>query len=161
MKKNCQTQTNQYKVTVNGQTYPKKVPLPYNTSIDFECMNTQNQEPKIILAWSGHYGIKFNKTTCPVKNCEFTRDRQLQDNASYVLFHGPDFAHNPKQDQPANNVKRPYFQRWIFSVFESPLNTKALNAIAHNYNGVFNLTATYLEESDFDGIYMLQSGIKL
>jgi len=155
--KKCYEKNGQYNVSINGETYPKKVPLLYNTSIDFECLKQQNKDIKIILSWNDHFGLKFDRKICPVNNCEFTFDRRLQQYASYVIFHGPDF--NRAENLPPKNLPRPSFQRWIFSSFESPMNTQRLNGITQNYNGYFNMTATYLSGSDFDNIYELQSGI--
>jgi len=119
--KKCFEQNDQYNVTINGETYPKKVPLLYNTSIDFECLKQQNKDIKIILSWNDHFGLGFEKKKCPVNNCEFTFDRRLQQYASYVIFHGPDF--NGAENLPPKNLPRPGFTafewnhsklQWIF-----------------------------------------------
>ena len=153
LSRKCYAENSAYNVTVNGVKYPKKVPLMYNTSIDFECLNQQNYATRIILSWNSFIDMTFNKEACPVKNCVLTFDRRFQEYADYVVFHGPDFD-EPK-GLPPKVAARPAFQRWIFASFESPFNTEALNTRLPDYNGVFNLTATYLEESDFEDIYEL------
>jgi hypothetical protein len=153
LNKKCYEQHSQYNATIDGEKYPKKVPIMYNTSIDFDCLNQQNNQTKIILSWNGFIDMTFDKETCPVKNCVLTYDRRFKEYADYVIFHGPDF-HEP-ESLPPKDIARPDFQRWIFSVFESPFNTARLNAMIKDYDGVFNLTATYLEESDFEDIYEL------
>jgi hypothetical protein len=65
LSKKCFEQNDQYNVTINGETYPKKVPLLYNTSIDFECLRQQNKDIKIILSWNDHFGLGFEKKSVP------------------------------------------------------------------------------------------------
>lgn len=162
LKKKCYNENiSRYNVTIDGEIYPKRLPLLFEPSIDFECLKEQNKdETKVILSWNNHFGI--GKGGCPVTNCHFTRDRRFLEYADYVVFHGPDFVSGDAEKlPPVNQVNRPDYQRWVLSVHESPMNTPVLNKILANYEGYFNLTATYREDSDFDNIYEPSSGIYL
>ena len=150
----------QYYADINGVVYPKSVPLFLNKSINFDCLNSNDQEkpPKIILFWNKffngdytNYGLgkiePFKKMQCPVYNCELTMNKSLVNVADYVVVHMM-----PNRD-PIDSIPtfRPSYQRWIFLLYESP----AIYAI-HDYsvyNSMFNLTATYRIGSDFEWFY--------
>lgn len=87
----------QFKVTIDGVTYPNIVPLYHNTSIDFECLASSNKT-KTILMWTKFkgsplidygFGVEepFKKMNCPVTNCELTEDRSKFKDSDLVLFH--------------------------------------------------------------------------
>lgn len=87
----------QFRVTIDGITYPNIVPLYHNTSIDFACLNSSGKT-KTILMWTKFKGSPlvdygfglsepFQRMNCPVTNCELTDDRLKLKNADYVLFH--------------------------------------------------------------------------
>jgi hypothetical protein len=48
---------------------------------------------------------------------------------------------------------RPKFQRWIFMTYESPIRSYDYS----RFNGVFNLSSTYMVNSDFPGMYQTES----
>lgn len=87
----------QFRVHLDGVTYPNIVPLYHNTSIDFKCLESSGKT-KTILMWTkfkgspivdyGH-GVAdpFRRMNCPVTNCELTDDRTKLKNADLVLFH--------------------------------------------------------------------------
>jgi hypothetical protein len=41
----------QYYAIINGERYPKRVPSFFNSSIDFDCLNS-NSDVKVILVWN-------------------------------------------------------------------------------------------------------------
>jgi hypothetical protein len=84
----CYTRSgHNYKATFNGQQYPKSVPLAFDPNVDYACLNRQAaHSTKIILSLNSFFGISFDKKKCPVKNCEFTRDRRFMPYADLVLL---------------------------------------------------------------------------
>ncbi len=75
----------QFRVDLNGQTYPRIILLYQNASINFECLN-RSREIKKILLWNsffGHrvfaYGIgkiePFKKHNCPVTSWEILNEK--------------------------------------------------------------------------------------
>jgi alpha-1,3-fucosyltransferase len=149
----------QFYAKFNGITYPNKLLLFANKSINFDCLN-RNTTIKRILAWNGFFGdysyvfglgkiTPFKNQNCPVVNCELTADKALINESDYVLVHMKDGM----EQAPSY---RPSFQRWIFALYESPVHSGDYTA----YNGFFNLTSTYRIDSDFPGIYSAFSLIK-
>lgn len=57
---------------------------------------------------------------------------------------------------PIPRFKRPPHQRWIFLLYESPVNSHYDYSM---YNSLFNLTATYRTNSDFFSIYYPNSNM--
>ena len=151
----------QYSVNIGGIKYPKFVPLYQNKSINFECLNfcAKNKPPKRILLWNTFFGsnyddyglgkIKpFRRQQCPVYNCELTMDKSLLNESDFVVVHMMIY-HDPIEPIPRF---RPHNQRWIFLMFEPPVHTR----YKHDYlpfKSVFNLTATYKINSDFNSVY--------
>ena len=146
---------------INNKTYPNFVPIIYNKSIDFECLNLKQskKKPKIILLWTKFNGIPlipielgfrkpFEQINCPVTNCELTNDRSKINQSSLVLFH----LRNKIDYFPLN---RPLNQRWIHVIYESPINCH----LCDKYENKFNLSATYTKDSDFTSLYWLDSGL--
>jgi ferredoxin-like protein FixX len=147
---------NQYFVKIDGVTYPQYLPLHFDNRIDFDCLN-RNKNLKKILFWNLFYGDDsfyyslgkrgpFIMNSCPVTNCETISDKSRLNEADLVVVSMTDSMH----DIP---YKRPKSQRWVFTLIESPAHTR-------NYadmNGKFNLTATYLSDSDFSNSYEYQS----
>ena len=146
----------QYYANVNGEIYPKIVPLILNKSINFECLNKQTA-PKIILMWNSFFGDKFYGHTegnkgfidnkCPVTNCYITADKNRLNEADMVVTHMRDGI-----SEPPKGI-RPEKQRWIFLLYESPIHAN----IPTKYNGFYNLTSTYLIGSDFPDFYSSNS----
>lgn len=88
---------NQFRVTLDGITYPNIVPLYHNNSINFKCLNSSTST-KIILMWNKFNGLPFIKygfgirqpffkMNCPVTNCELTNNRSKFKDSDLVLFH--------------------------------------------------------------------------
>lgn len=141
----------QYTVRIDNETYPKSVPLFYNSSINFECLN-QNQKKPLILFWNEffsdpYYSYKnnsFENNGCPVTNCETTVDKKRYDEASLVVTHmrnSFDLQEFPKY--------RPDYLRTVFLLYESPYHSPDFT----QYNGFYNMTSTYKLDSDFAHFY--------
>ena len=45
----------QFSIRINGQNYPKSIPLSRNSLIDYECLN-KNKKSKLILLWNTFFG---------------------------------------------------------------------------------------------------------
>lgn len=91
------TTKNQFRVIIDGVSYPNIVPLYHNISINFSCLNSSKSNKKILM-WTKFkgeplvdYGFgpvrPFEKMNCPVTNCELTEDRKKLKVADLVLFH--------------------------------------------------------------------------
>lgn len=111
----------QFRVTLDGVTYPNIVPLYHNSSLDFKCLNSSSSV-KTILMWNKFKGLPlinfgfgvhqpFEKMNCPVTNCELTNDRSRLSDADLVIFH------------LRNNID--YFPS-IYSEIYSILNSKTI-----------------------------------
>lgn len=143
--------TNQYTVKIGNETYPKLVPLFYNNSINFECLNQNHRKP-LILFWNeffsdpyyGHKGNSFKKNGCPVTNCEITTNKARYDEASLVVTH----MRNTFNVQEFPKY-RPEFLRTVFLLYESPYHSADFT----QYNGFYNMTSTYKLDSDFPHFY--------
>ena len=150
----------QYKIKLNGEVYPKSVQNMYNSSINFDCLNTRSNSTvrkRLILAWNNLFGANyykngFRKAGCPVTNCELTSDRSRLNEAELVLCHMREI--NGENNLPKT---RPKSQRWVFVLLESPVHGSVGNF--SSYNGFFNLTATYRIDSDFSHYYDGSSGM--
>lgn len=142
----------QYFVNINNEQYPKSVPLFYNKSIDFDCLN-KNERIKKILFWNKFFGsdsfllglgerTPFIKQHCPVTNCELLSNKSRLNESDYVVVHMRDTI-----DQLPDY--RPPEQKWVFLLYESPY----YNPDIGKYNNYFNLTSTYSHKSDFPGFF--------
>lgn len=151
----------QYSVKINGVNYPKFVPLYQNKSINFDCLNSlaKNKPPKRILLWNKFFGSNYDdyglgkkkpfiQHQCPVNNCELTMDKTLVNHSDFVVVHMM-IHHDPIDKFPAF---RPPNQRWIFLMFEPPVHTSHDDDFLP-FESVFNLTATYKRNSDFNSVY--------
>ena len=114
----------QSRVLIDGEIYPKHVPLHHNNSINFACLNqSRNIGNKRILLWNSFHGeplkndlfklIHVSKSSevfdllrCPVNNCELTLKRSKLNESSLVLFH----LRAEIYQWPAY---RPENQRWV------------------------------------------------
>ena len=74
-----------YTIAIDGEIYPKSVLNIHNKSIDIKCLVKSATVTKQILIWNHFFGITFDKATCPLKNCEFSRDRAKVEEADLVL----------------------------------------------------------------------------
>lgn len=144
----------QYYAKINGQVYPKSLPLILNKSINFSCLNSYSRDKstKTILFWNNFFNLgysrygngkiePFKKMGCPVVNCEITNNKSLLNSSDFVIVH----MYNPLNITPIPSF-RPPFQRWIFLVYESPFYSFQEYS---KYNSMFNLTATYRMNSNF------------
>lgn len=137
----------QYSVFIDNIEYPRSpLPLYMNKSIDFDCLNEKIQVERrskpVILFWNeiGMFGGKQLTNECPIKHCELTHDKTRLYESDLVVSHMVD-----KIEAMPVNYARPWHQRWIFFLLESPVHS--LNY--EKYNGVFNLSATYKRDTDF------------
>ena len=136
-----------YKVTIDGETYPKSLIKIRSPSIDLECLR-KSEKKKTILIWNSWYDGMVddsNLAECPLK-CEVTRDKAKAPEADFVLFVAMDRGAQPPD---RTEYTRPEFQRWIFTIFESPMHSVDFS----KYNGYFNLTASYKWDSEYPGLY--------
>lgn len=133
---------------IDGQVYPKSLPLYLNYSLNFTCLN-ENEQLKTILLWNGFfdsasfaYGLgkrqPFADNTCPVVNCEITNDKARLNESHLVLVH-------MRSSYDKIPIVRNVDQRWVFFLFESPVHSGDYTPL----NGVFNFTSTYRLDSDF------------
>ena len=148
------TSKKQFYTTIDGEIYPKYIPLFANTTINFECLNSSKNIKKILF-WNDWFGDStwafgigkispFVKYNCPVTSCEMLNDRTRVNESDYVLIHMWD--QDVYEKIPEN---RPSFQRWIMVMGEPPHHSPNMA----NLNNVFNLTATYRLDSDFVSLY--------
>ncbi len=147
----------QHSIYLDGKEYPKHVYLHQNTSINFDCLN-KNNETKIISMRTEIFKNKFMefetglitpflKNNCPVTNCEFTNDEFKLNKSHLVLF---EMGTNTYKFIPSRRLSN---QRYVFVLYESPANTIDFS----QYNNFFNLTSTYESNSDFPGFYSASS----
>lgn len=143
--------TSQYTVEIDNETYPQLVPLFYNNSINFQCLN-KNQKKPLILFWNEFFsdpyysykGNSFKQNGCPVTNCEITTDKARYGEASLVVTH----MRNTFNVQEFPKY-RPEFLRTVFLLYESPYHSADFT----QYNGFYNMTSTYKLDSDFPHFY--------
>lgn len=102
-----------YIVNIDGENYPKSVPLFSNRSINFECLNqnASGNKIKLIMAWTSYFGNDlFNNPLasefCPVRNCEITSDKSRLNESDLVL------VHMVEKIEPIPTY-RPRKQRWV------------------------------------------------
>jgi hypothetical protein len=80
---------NQFRVEIDGQTYPRIIHLYQNASINFDCLN-RSREIKKILLWNpffGHWDFAygtgkiepFKRHNCPVTSCEILNEKVEND----------------------------------------------------------------------------------
>lgn len=107
--------------------------------------NNTNEKDTILLIWFWPFGIRFDLHSCASKyqisGCHLTDDRSLYSSADGVLIHHRDIAHDlsnlPKQP-------RPFFQKWIWMLFESPYNSHKISGL----DNMFNVTMNYRQDAD-------------
>jgi alpha-1,3-fucosyltransferase len=142
----------QFYIKINNITYPQIVPLHFNKSINFTCLNepvVDFEKRKRILIWNSFKAKPFQSpdtralANCPVNNCDITYNRKLANISDLILIHLRSYL-DVLPPQP-----RPTFQRWVYSIVESPHHC----AQCLRYEGLFNLSLTYLQSSDFSSVY--------
>lgn len=144
---------------IDNKLYPNILPKYHNKTINFQCLNSQNNKKKTILLWTKFKGAPLIPLTygyqkpfldmkCPVTNCELTDDRSKINQSSLVLFHLRNSINYFPQHRPLN-------QRWVHIIYESPINCH----LCDQYTDTFNLTATYTKDSDFSSLYWTDSGL--
>ena len=147
----CEPINKKYKqnfIKLEGHIYPKYLSLDTNKSINYECLN-RAADLKVILLWNTFwhwddfgYGLGsedlFRKRNCPVTKCEITKDKSLINISHLVVTHMINKIDDPPKYRPPG-------QRWMFFLYESPYLT--LNDYSQ-FNNVYNLTATYRDDSD-------------
>ena len=145
----------QFTVEIENETYPKRVPLFYNSSINFACLNKNRKKP-VILFWNPFFSDPFygfqNQSMsvkidgCPVTNCEATIDKLRIDESSLVVTHMRDSFNISSLSN-----YRPASWRTVFLIYESPFHTPRF---PHSeYKNFYNLTSTYKLDSDFPHFY--------
>jgi hypothetical protein len=142
-----------FSVNFSNVQYPRSTLLYLNASINFTCLNSYPKAKKI-LYWNAFFDKKdfsfgtgyktpFEMHECPVTNCELINDKSKLDESDLVLVHMRDVM----DDIPS--AGRPFHQRWVFVLYESPVHASDFTHL----NGVFNYTSTYEIDSDFPGFY--------
>ncbi len=144
---------------INNEKYPKYYHLAKNKSINFECLNLNTTNIKKILLWNSFFGRDdyyfgfgkrepFIKHNCPVINCELTNDRKQLNESDYVITHMRDSLSDLPKSRPKN-------QQWIFYLWESPVHSADFTQL----NNYYNLTLTYKIDSNFNGVYEIDSSM--
>jgi hypothetical protein len=149
----------QYEIELDGIVYPQYVPETVNVSIDYACLSRRSNKTKIILYWNRFfvdyvYGVgriqPFVDRNCPITNCELINDTSRLAEADLVFMHGMSgTVHLPKGYTRGKN------QRFAF------INYEPATVIPGGYmpldpffnNGFFDLTHSYLSNSDFANAY--------
>ncbi len=158
-----------FEIIIDGVNYPKRVPLHHNKSLDFDCMKKVNTKPKLILFWTTYfadptwwYGLgasePFRKNQCPIDNCELTADKKRLHESDFVAFHMYEWINSKYEIDKIPRLNKN--QRWVFVTYESPMQLNYhQNGIMKTkvdftrYQNIFNLSATYRQESDFSSYY--------
>ncbi len=96
-------QPDHFTVQINGEVYPKSVPLYENKSINMACLQ-QQKAVKTILLWTKFKGLPyipelgkdvetkgfrqiFKDYKCPIDNCALTFNRSMLNESAMILFH--------------------------------------------------------------------------
>ena len=127
------------RVEIDGEYYPKIIPLNQNRHLNFSCLNSNSHQP-IILLWNRFKGMPINEIddgplrspNCPVTNCIVTKNRNMLNQSDYILFH-----------MRANIDRFPLVrfsrQKWVYVIYESQQNCPMCTRL----EGYFNLSSTY------------------
>ncbi len=140
--------------SINGEPYPKFVPLYRNKSINLKCLNSSRNK-KTILLWSKFVGLPLIKTdydlkklNCPINNCEITQDRDTLHKSDLVLFH----LRNEINHLPSRAFET---QRFVHVIYEAPIHCH----LCDKFENFFNYSASYRKDSDYSSIYWTDSGL--
>lgn len=139
----------QYYATIDGIKYPKLVPTFFNTSINFDCLNS-NGATKTILIWNWEefsYGIgkrqPFIMNKCPVVNCELTNDKDQLDRSDLVL------VKYTSDLRPRDLPKLKRDKSTMSLYLPEPLVKYGNLSGVRILNGLFNSTATFKLNSNY------------
>ena len=107
--------------------------------------NSTNEKDTILLIWFWPFNRKFDLNACEsefhIKDCQLTDDRRLYSSADGVLIHHRDIARDLSN---LPKLPRPYFQKWIWMLFESPQNSQRVPGL----DNLFNVTMNYRQDAD-------------
>jgi len=100
------------------------------------------------------YGVRkpFETMRCPVTNCELTNNRSRLNQSDMVMVH----LRSPIDYLPSVESRK-QSQKWVHVIYESPIHCHLCDD--PTFEGFFNLTASYIKESDFTSLYWTDSGI--
>ncbi|XP_076122541.1 4-galactosyl-N-acetylglucosaminide 3-alpha-L-fucosyltransferase 9-like isoform X1 [Alosa pseudoharengus] len=119
--------------------------------------NNTNENYTILLIWFWPFKKKFDLNSCASKyhinGCHLTDDRNLYSKADGVLIHHRDIYDNLSN---LPNLPRPFFQKWIWMLFESPQNSKRIQGL----DNLFNVTMNYRRDADITVREQLQCNTK-
>jgi alpha-1,3-fucosyltransferase len=157
-------EASQYYAFIDNEFYPKIVPSYFNESLNFTCLNSPELPLKRILLWNNFFstigygygvGVKepFIKNHCPVHNCEIATDQSLLHSSDLVIVHMRGNGLNSIREL---NRKRLPQNRLVFFLAESPMHS----AEFENFNGIFNLSATFKLDSYFASYAIASSRLK-
>lgn len=154
----CNTRAKENYFNISGTIYPKYIPSYLNKSLNFDCINKDNNS-KVILSWTSWFGSHnfglgngktkpFIETRCPLTNCELTDDKSRLDDSDMIIFDLGDSLY------PLPSFRYTH-QRWVFLRMESPAHSDDYT----EYNGIFNTSSTYKQNTDFNSFYYGESGL--
>ncbi|XP_043914569.1 alpha-(1,3)-fucosyltransferase 7 [Protopterus annectens] len=109
--------------------------------------DAEPSKPLIILVWHWPFGSSFKLSgdVCfdlyGIRDCLLTEDRAMYTEADVVVFHHRELQNKrsslPEEERPSN-------QKWVWVSLESPSATSDVK----KFNGIFNWTMTYRQDSD-------------
>ncbi len=164
----------QFKIQIDGITYPQSLNRFRNNTINFECLN-KSSRIKRILYWNSinnynsyNTGLRqpFRDNRCPITNCEITDNRDLFNQSDIVLVRMSEYDLDKLK-----YLSRPMNQKWLYTLYESPFHLREIYSTSglesflklflnyNSFNNLFNLTTTYRSNSDFPGHYEELSGM--
>ncbi|KAK7124182.1 hypothetical protein R3I94_018516 [Phoxinus phoxinus] len=135
-------------ICINALKRPNQIQIVNNN-----CMVTQKEAASlqgddldtILLIWTWPFGQQFDLGLCSsmydIHGCHLTADRSQFNRAHGILIHHGDI-NGDSSNMP--KLPRPPFQKWVWMNMESPSNSGQRS----NLNNLFNLTATYRQDSD-------------
>jgi hypothetical protein len=80
--------------------------------------------------------------------CYITNDHKQLNESDYVITHLRDRISDLPKSRPKN-------QQWIFYLWESPVHSADFNQL----NNYYNITLTYKFDSNFNGVYEIDSSM--
>ncbi|CAN9511446.1 unnamed protein product [Ophioblennius macclurei] len=120
------------------------VPFLEDISSSISSSSSSNRET-LLLVWVHPFGVRLQIPDClerfGMSGCEITDDRSRYDQADAVLIHHRDVSSGAA---PLPPEPRPHAQKWIWMNLESPTHSSRL----WEYEGIYNLTLSYREDSD-------------
>ncbi|KAL2101597.1 hypothetical protein ACEWY4_003358 [Coilia grayii] len=120
-------------------------PEPIAPAIHPTKKNDTKEKDTILLIWFWPFGQKFDLKSCAsefhIEGCHLTDDKNAYSKADGVLFHHRNIA---KDTSNLPDLPRPFFQKWIWMLFESPHNSQKIPGL----DNLFNVTMTYRQDAD-------------